>query len=51
MRMALLEDRIAWGHLAAAIALNIAWIAIMWRVFMGQFERARETGALINIGE
>jgi ABC-2 type transport system permease protein len=51
MRAALLEDRIAWWHLAAATALNIAWVAIMWRVFMRQFERARETGALINIGE
>jgi ABC-2 type transport system permease protein len=51
MRAALLEERIAWGHLAAATALNVAWIAVMWRVFMGQFERARETGALINIGE
>jgi ABC-2 type transport system permease protein len=51
MRAALLEDRLAWGHLAAAFALNAAWLAVMWRVFMRQFERARETGALISIGE
>ena len=51
MRAALLEGRIAWGHLGWAFALDLAWIAAMAWVFMGQFRRAREGGALLTIGE
>lgn len=51
MRAALMENRIAWGHLAAAYALNAAWIAAMGWLFMRQFQSARERGALLNIGE
>jgi ABC-2 type transport system permease protein len=51
MRAALLEGRIAWGHLAAAFALDAAWLAAMAAVFMGQFQSARVRGALLNIGE
>jgi ABC-2 type transport system permease protein len=51
MRAALLEETIAWGHLAAAFALNLAWLAAMGWVFLRQFEGARVRGALLNIGE
>jgi ABC-2 type transport system permease protein len=51
MRAALLEERIAWGHLAAAIALNIAWLGAMAWLFLRQFQAARVRGALLNIGE
>jgi ABC-2 type transport system permease protein len=51
MRAALLEDRIAWGHLAAAFALNAVWLAGMGRLFLAQFQAARVRGALMNIGE
>lgn len=51
MRAALIEGRIAWGHLAAAYALNAAWIAGMGWVFLRQFQSARVRGALLNIGE
>jgi ABC-2 type transport system permease protein len=51
MRAALLEGRIAWGHLAAAFALNGAWIAGMGLLFMRQLRAARVRGALLSIGE
>jgi len=51
MRAALLEGRVAWGHLGWAFALDLLWIAVMAWVFMGQFRRAREGGALLTIGE
>ena len=51
MRTALLEGRIAWGHLAAAFALDAAWLVLMGWVFMRQFQSARVRGALLNIGE
>jgi ABC-2 type transport system permease protein len=51
MRAALTEGRIAWGHLAAAYALNAAWIAGMAALFLGQLRAARVRGALLNIGE
>ena len=51
MRAALTEGRTAWGHLAAAYALNAAWLAGMAWVFMRQFQSARVRGALLNIGE
>jgi ABC-2 type transport system permease protein len=51
MRAALLEQRIAWGHLAAALALNLAWLGAMGWLFLRQFQAARVRGALLNIGE
>jgi ABC-2 type transport system permease protein len=51
MRAALLEGRTAWGHLAAAWALNAAWIAGMAALFLGQLRAARVRGALLSIGE
>ena len=51
MRAALMEGRIAWGHLAAAFALDAVWLAVMGFVFMRQFQSARVRGALLNIGE
>jgi ABC-2 type transport system permease protein len=51
MRAALLEGRVAWGHLAAAFALDAAWLALMGWVFLRQFQAARVRGALLNIGE
>lgn len=51
MRAALLEGRLAWEHLAAAAALNLAWMAALGRLFLVQFEAARERGALLSIGE
>ncbi len=51
MRAALLEGRIAWGHLAWAFALDAAWIAGMAWVFMRQLRAARVRGALLSIGE
>ncbi|UFN47260.1 ABC transporter permease [Roseomonas sp. OT10] len=51
MRAALLEGRIAWGHLGAAFALDALWLAAMAAVFLAEFRRARRTGALLNVGE
>ncbi|MFN3449923.1 MAG: ABC transporter permease [Roseococcus sp.] len=51
MRAALIEGRTAWGHLAAAWALNAAWIAGMAALFLGQLRAARVRGALLSIGE
>ena len=51
MRASLLEDRIAWGHLAAAFGLNILWLAGAGALFMRQFQAARVRGALLSIGE
>jgi ABC-2 type transport system permease protein len=51
MRAALLEGRVAWGHLGAAFALDAVWLALMGWVFLRQFQAARVRGALLNIGE
>ncbi len=52
MRAALGEEaRIAWGHLAAAFALDAVWLALGAWAFLRQFERARQRGALLTIGE
>jgi len=51
MRAALLDGSIAWGHLAAAFALDGFWLAFMGWVFLRQFQSARVRGALLNIGE
>jgi ABC-2 type transport system permease protein len=51
MRAALLDGSIAWGHLAAAFALDGAWLVLMGWVFLRTFQSARVRGALLNIGE
>ncbi len=51
MRAALLEGRVAWGHLAAAFGLNLVWLFGFGAVFLQQFQAARVRGALLNIGE
>jgi ABC-2 type transport system permease protein len=51
MRAALLEDRIAWGHLAAGFGLDLAWLAAAGALFLRQFQQARVRGALLSIGE
>jgi ABC-2 type transport system permease protein len=51
MRAALLDGRIAWGHLGWAFALDLLWLACGAWLFMAQFRRARERGALLTIGE
>ncbi|WP_420493635.1 ABC transporter permease [Muricoccus aerilatus] len=51
MRAALIEGRVAWGHLGWAFALDLLWIGAMGWVFMRQFHQARDSGALLTIGE
>lgn len=51
LRAALIEGRTAWDHLFAALALNLAWMAALGRLFLREFEGARERGALLTIGE
>lgn len=51
MRAALLEGRLAWGHLGAAFALDAAWLAAMGWVFMRQLHAVRVRGSLLSIGE
>ncbi|WP_408639620.1 ABC transporter permease [Roseomonas populi] len=51
MRAALLDGRIAWGHLGLAFALDLVWLGLGAWLFMAQFRRARERGALLSIGE
>ncbi|MDQ1080185.1 ABC transporter permease [Pseudoroseomonas cervicalis] len=51
MRAALLQGEVASGHLLAAFALDALWLLVLGRVFLGQFEAARRSGALSNIGE
>ncbi len=51
MRAALAGGVIRWDHLAWAFGLNTLWMAVAVLVFAGQFRRARQGGALLNIGE
>jgi ABC-2 type transport system permease protein len=51
MRRILFDDMIAWGHLAAAVALNAAYMAIGGAAFMLSFRDARRRGALLQQGE
>ncbi|WP_426959226.1 ABC transporter permease [Muricoccus radiodurans] len=51
MRAALLEGRIAWGHLGWAFGLDAIWLAALALLFMRQFHGARVRGALLSIGE
>jgi ABC-2 type transport system permease protein len=51
MRAIISDGVVRWDHLAAAVALNIVWMAGAALLFARQFRAARESGALISIGE
>lgn len=51
MRAALSQGEVRWDHLAAALALNVVWLAGAAWLFTRQFHAARVSGALISIGE
>jgi ABC-2 type transport system permease protein len=51
MRAIINDGVVRWDHLAAAFALNIVWMAGAVLLFARQFRAARESGALISIGE
>jgi ABC-2 type transport system permease protein len=51
LRAALNQGVIAWGHLAWAGGLNLAWLLAAALLFARQFQVARERGALLSIGE
>ncbi len=50
MRAALVGE-IRWDHLAAAAGLNVVWTLAATALFAWQFRRARDRGALLNLGE
>lgn len=51
MRAVLLEGRAPLGEMAAAVGLNLVWLAIAALLFAWQFQSARRRGALVAIGE
>lgn len=51
MRSVLFGHGMAWGHLIAAIGLNIAYLALGAGVFLVSFHTARRQGALLQQGE
>ena len=51
MRAALDTGAIRWDHLAWAVGLNIGWTLAAALLFARQFRGARESGALLSIGE
>lgn len=51
MRAALLEGRLASGHLLAAAALDVVWLALASWLFASVFRLARRQGLLLNVGE
>ncbi len=51
MRAALSDGVVRWDHMAWAFGLNVVWMAAALLVFSAQFRRARQGGALLNIGE
>jgi ABC-2 type transport system permease protein len=51
MRAAIADGTVLWGHLAAAIGLNLAWLLAAILLFARQFRAARIRGALMSIGE
>ena len=48
---AALHGVIRWDHLVAAFGLNIVWSLAAAALFGWQFHRARDRGALLNLGE
>jgi len=51
LRTLLGEGSIAWGHMAWATGLNVAWLGAAAVLFMLEFRAARTRGALLTIGE
>jgi ABC-2 type transport system permease protein len=51
MRGVMLDGEVQWHQLAAAAALNAAWLAAAAWLFARQFRQARLRGALLSIGE
>ncbi|HEX2943340.1 MAG TPA: ABC transporter permease [Rhodopila sp.] len=51
MRAAVTQGVVRWDHLGAAFGLNIIWMTAAALLFARQFRAARESGALISIGE
>jgi ABC-2 type transport system permease protein len=51
MRALINQGVIRWDHLAAAFGLNAVWMLGAALLFARQFHAARESGALISIGE
>jgi ABC-2 type transport system permease protein len=51
MRAVLNQGVIRWDHLAAAFALNAAWMTAAIVLFAWQFRAARTRGALLTTGE
>ncbi|MQX35632.1 ABC transporter permease [Roseospira navarrensis] len=51
MRHVLFEGGMHWGHLAAAVALNVFYLLLAVGFFLRVFRIARIKGLLLNIGE
>jgi ABC-2 type transport system permease protein len=51
MREVLFDGSFAWGHLAAAVGLNLLYILGGAMLFLAAFRDARHRGALLQVGE
>jgi len=51
MRGVLLQGHASLGQMAAAVGLNVIWLALAALLFAWQFKSARRRGALVAIGE
>ena len=51
MRSVLFQGVMRWDHLAAAVALNLFYLALAGLFFARTFRKARETGALLQASE
>jgi ABC-2 type transport system permease protein len=51
MRAVLLESRMDWGHLAAAVGLNLVYIGLAVGAFLHVVKVARIKGLLLSMGE
>lgn len=51
MRALVFDGAVAWGHMAAAAGLNLAFLAAGAAAFLWSFHQARVRGALLQTGE
>ncbi len=51
MRAVLFDNRVAWGHLAASVLLNLLYLGVASGAFLLSFRDARRRGALLQQGE
>ena len=51
MRSVMINGVMDWGHLGAAIGLNVLAIALGVGLFLLAFHRARRNGGLLHFGE